>query len=72
MTVYIVVIEDQHCNAEVLAFHKLDDAMRCAKRYVDSNAQPGYKIEFEPIEGWEFFAQYNSEGDCVRVEEIEI
>ena len=70
--IYIVVIEDRHCDVQVAAFLNRKDAIGFAKNEAAINCVNSEDIVEEKIEGWEYFCTYSCEGDCVRVEKIEV
>jgi hypothetical protein len=70
MKLYITVIEDRHIDTQVYAFSKLQDAIDCAVSWILHNKSGGEG--YEKISGLEYWFQYNVEGDCVWVKQIEL
>ena len=70
--IYIVVIEDRHTDVQVEAFLDREKAIDFAINTVIEYVQCREDIKEEIVEGWEYFCTYSCEGDCVRVEKIEI
>jgi hypothetical protein len=75
MSVFIVILEDRHIDVKVEVFRTKKDAkVRAAEivteydNYNDRKDRSGWK---KPDE-WLFFRYLSCEGDCVRVEEMEL
>ena len=64
-TVYIVVIEDRHTDVRVEAFATREAAVRRARA-----VQVAYG--FDDPDGWPYYARLSNEGDCVRVQAVEV
>lgn len=73
MTVYVVLIEDRHTDAEIVLFTDREKALAYARETaMDYARDPETPVEEEEIEGWELFLCYSCEGDCIRVEAVEV
>lgn len=70
--IYIVLVEDRHYDAEVLAFTTPEAAIATAEKALAANARYPEDIERELTEemvadGWVWNARYSEEGDAIRV-----
>lgn len=69
--VYILLIDDRHCDTEVRVYADKDTAIATAKELAHEYDRFG-DYEERQIDGWLFYARYSCEGDHVRVEEKEL
>ena len=71
MKAYLVIIEDHHVDVQVVVFRRKEDAIEYAKDVVEV-----YEVSLDDIEidrdDLILFAELSCEGDCVRVEEVDV
>ena len=78
MKIYIVVIDDRHCDTDVKPFSDKEKAIEYAKEQVQSNARQPEDIDEPELnasmvkEGWVYYATYSCESDSVTVIEREL
>ena len=75
MSIYIVIVEDRHTDAQVWPFSTaaktIHEAIKIGK--AGARSPEDYQEYPNPLdEGWVFYAQYSGEGDCVRVVKAEL
>lgn len=72
----VVIIADRHCDVDVVLFDVVEEAVAWARRkvreYAKHNTTPARAIDEEltgPMraDGWVYYGNYSSEGDCIRV-----
>lgn len=73
MKVYVVLIEDRHCDPEVHVFRKRKDAVDEAKALLADYARHVGDVRVTKLNadmrsaGWVYRAQYSCEGDRITV-----
>jgi hypothetical protein len=74
LKVFIVIVEDRHCDVLAYPFFDKDAAINEAKRIAKQYASNDFYEEHDygRGEGWLFYANYSVEGDCVRVIETNV
>lgn len=66
MKIYSVIWKDRHADTTSKPFLDLDEAIAWARKNVQDICSPeDYKES--TINGWEFFAEYSGEGDCIYI-----
>lgn len=65
---YILIIEDRHSDTSAHPFTMKETAIANAKHIAKKYARQESDYEEQEIDGWDFYATYSCEGDCVRVE----
>jgi hypothetical protein len=74
MTIWITVIEDRHIDVDVRPFSDMPAAIAYARDWT-SDERDVSEMELTDAmarDGWVFYAEYGTEGDCVRVVEREL
>lgn len=66
-TLYVVMINDRHCDPEAHVFATADTAIAAARQVALNNAHSPSRIEEYETEGWLWHASYSVEGDSVWV-----
>jgi len=69
MIVYVVVINDRHCDPQAYVWSTAALAISYAKKQAASLAHRPEDISEEEIDGWLWYATYGVEGDSVWVVE---
>jgi hypothetical protein len=69
-SVFSLLINDRHSDPEISLFRDRIKALAAAYEYLHDF--PEEEVEYEDVDGWMLFATYSSEGDYVRLEEIEV
>ena len=75
MSIYIVIVEDRHTDAQVRPFSTAAKAIHEAIKIGKAGARSPEDYQQRPDladDEWLFFAQYSGEGDCVRVVKAEL
>lgn len=74
MTIYVIIIEDRHTDVEVLAYTRLEAAIREAKKQATDLCRfpEDYEENDTGAPGWKFYARYSCEGGSVHVVEVEV
>ena len=75
MSIYIVIVEDRHTDAQVRPFSTAAKAIAEAVKIGKAGARSPRDYQERPDladDEWLFFAQYSGEGDCVRVVKAEL
>ena len=67
MEIFIVIIEDRHCDVTAHPFSNQDKAIEYAKAKAKEYCRYEEDYEEEDIDGWIFYAKYSCESDSVRV-----
>lgn len=70
MDIYLVIVEDRHCDTTVYPFSDKEKAIAYAKKLAKAYCRvPAYYEEHDygKDEGWLFYADYSCEGDNVHV-----
>jgi hypothetical protein len=68
MQIFVVIVEDRHIDVDVEVYSDRAVAIARARAVAEANA-----VELEDIEEddnctpYEYYADYSTEGDCVRV-----
>lgn len=70
---YVILIEDRHCDVEVKLHNDKDGAI-CRARSLAKDYGSRHPEDYEELdlEGYLFYAIYCCEGDCVSVQEVKI
>ena len=77
-TLFVVIIEDSHVDVKVVLFRGRESAIAYAETYVAENQRGSYDWreaygpDWQQPKLWLYFWVYTCEGDCIRVEEIDI
>jgi hypothetical protein len=72
MKIYNVLWEDRHTDTTATPFLDLDAAKVWAREQaLESNNYPDCFIE-KPIDGWLYYVEYSSEGDCLWITEHDV
>lgn len=79
MKIYAFIIEDRHEDIQIKLFKSAQTAIRKAEEYLAKSPRvnPDYDFEadygdWKPSEDCLFFRVYNGEGDCVKVQVLEL
>ena len=72
MQIYIVILEDHHCDVFAKPFANKEKAISEARKMAEYGARYGPIYEHPGAYGWEYYAVFSCEGDCVRVVEEEL
>lgn len=72
MKLYVLLIEDRHCDPQVRLFQDRDKAVATAIQVAEEYCHEKGDIEMLNVAGWIYFATYSCEGDSVRVTEEEV
>ena len=72
MKLYVALCQDRYEDDLIKIFRKPERAIEFCKRFMEDNRSRHSEIEECEIDGWLYHATYSSEGDCVRVEEVEL
>jgi len=65
--VYVVVIEDRHCDTSVEVWTDREAAIASARALAKEYCRHQDDYHEETIQGWEFYVRYSCEGDSTRV-----
>jgi hypothetical protein len=65
--VFVVIIEDRHCDTSAEVWTDRDAAIARAKAIALEYCRHQDDYAEETIQGWEFYVRYSCESDCVRV-----
>ena len=75
VNIYIVIVEDRHCDVITYPFtdkyEAVSEAKRIAKEYC-RYPEDYQEHDYGRDSGWLFYANYSCEGDCVRVVTAEL
>ena len=71
MQIYIVILEDRHCDVFAKPFVNKEKAISEARKMAEDGARDE-PVDEQDIDGWEYYAVFSCEGDCVRVVEEEL
>ena len=71
-TVYVMIIEDRHCDTDAQVFLKEQAAIDAARKLAKEECryEEDYSEELNQFmvnDGWVFYATYSCEGDNIRV-----
>jgi hypothetical protein len=69
--VYILIQNDRHTDPEATPYLSKDDVISDAKALAEQCRRGGPVVE-EEIDGWIYFVEYGSEGDCIWVVEHDL
>jgi hypothetical protein len=74
MTIWIVIIEDRHIDVDARPFSHLPLAVAAAGEWASDQRDVAEQeiTDSMAADGWVFFLEYGTEGDCVRVVEREL
>ncbi len=72
MRLFTAIWNDGHSDTTAHIFSDREKAIAWAKAKAKESAWAETDYEEEQIEGWEFYASYSCEGDCIYVVETEL
>ena len=70
MEIYVVLIEDRHCDVTVELYANRDVALGRAMDIALDRAYTSDDIRVAEVKGWEYYVEYSCESDSVRVEKV--
>lgn len=72
-TVYVAMVADRHCDPEPYVFTTEAAAVAFARKWARDHARtPDDVEENQTPDGWLYYADHSTEGDCVWVTSKEI
>ncbi|MCP5094943.1 MAG: hypothetical protein GY943_05260 [Chloroflexi bacterium] len=72
MKLYIAIWKDHHSDITAHPFSDKEKAVEWARGKAKEYARESSDYEEEQIDGWEFYACYSGEGDCIYVVEAKV
>ena len=72
MKVFTAIWKDHHTDVTAHVFSDREQAIGWARQEAMGSAREEHDYKEEEIDGWEFYARYSDEGDCIYVVETEL
>lgn len=72
MKLFTAICKDRHTDTTAHVFSDRDKAIEWARSKAKEYAREESDYEEEQIDGWDFYACYSYEGDCIYVVETEL
>ena len=72
MKIYIAIWKDRHTDTTAHPFSEKETAVSWAREQAKEYCRDNEDYKEEIIKGWEFYATYSCEGDCIYVVESEL
>lgn len=66
-TLYVVMVNDRHCEPEPELFTTAEQAIAYARSEAEQYARTPDDIDETPIRGWLYHASWGAEGDSIWV-----